>query len=362
MTARKSCPGDPFWEGEKGITMKTEYIQPKTRGSIRYIGRWGVTDQAAITTTPGAYFEVAFSGNSIVLHFETQWLLTPYPHLWISMDDGARVEVPVTRYIRLEAPSEGNHVVRIIYKSALESAPRWYRPLIGRIEFLGYTTETEGMLPENTRPRIEFVGDSITEGVLIDEGSVLESDVFARPYQDDVCATYAWLTAEALNLEPLFMGYGAVGVTKGGCGAVPRAAVAYPYCYDGVPVPYDEPEYILINHGANDRLKPEAEYTMYYMELLRVIAQKNSHAHLIVLSPFCGVFADALKRVVRDFSAVYDNPIDFINASGWIPAAPLHPARDGHKIIAERLTRELLALGIGQAPICAKGANYAQSV
>jgi putative glutamine amidotransferase len=35
-----------------------------------------------------------------------------------------------------------------------------------------------------------------------------------RPFHDDVTATYAYLAAEALGLEPYIMGYGAVGVTR----------------------------------------------------------------------------------------------------------------------------------------------------
>lgn len=47
---------------------------------------------------------------------------------------------------------------------------------------------------------IEFVGDSITEGVLIDaECTIFTNDQLNRPFEDDVTATYAWLTAEALG-------------------------------------------------------------------------------------------------------------------------------------------------------------------
>ena len=75
--------------------------------------------------------------------------------------------------------------------------------------------ENPAELPADERKTIEFVGDSITEGVLIDvdfydkdSDFISSQDQNNRCYQDDVCATYAWQTAEALNLRPIFMGYG----------------------------------------------------------------------------------------------------------------------------------------------------------
>jgi len=89
-----------------------------------------------------------------------------------------------------------------------------------------------------------FVGDSITEGVLIDESyRKTESDQLNRVYQGDVIATYTYLTAQNLNHEPIFMGYGAVGITHGDCGSVQKVADAYPYCYCGAPIAHDSADY-----------------------------------------------------------------------------------------------------------------------
>lgn len=72
---------------------------------------------------------------------------------------------------------EGPHTVRVIYKGAVEQQARWRAPLVGRIAFLGLEARREAVLEKDTRPVIEFVGDSITEGVLIDDG--------CRPYPDN---------------------------------------------------------------------------------------------------------------------------------------------------------------------------------
>ena len=45
--------------------------------ATRFVGRWVVNENAAKTTAPGAYFDLAFSGQELIMHFETKWLLPP---------------------------------------------------------------------------------------------------------------------------------------------------------------------------------------------------------------------------------------------------------------------------------------------
>lgn len=93
------------------------------------------------------------------------------------------------------------------------------------------------------------------------------------------------------------MGYGAVGITKSGCGSVPRAEEAYPYCFADMPMTYpNPPAYILINHGANDRGASAEEYITGYRRLLDLIRRTHPQAKLIALSAFCGAFAKELGR------------------------------------------------------------------
>lgn len=312
--------------------------------AARYVGRWIVSADGAKTTAPGAYFDLAFCGQELILHFETKWLLSPVPHLWVSVDEGARVEVPIDRHLRVHANTPGNHVVRVIYKSANEMAHRWYEPFGGGVEFLGWDAHGAGVLPlRQPQKTIEFVGDSITEGILIDEALGDGVKWFGRPYQDDVTAAYAWLTAQELKLEPYIMGYGGVGVTKGGSGGVPRAQEAYPFCYDGRPVQYGSADYVLINHGANDRFSPEDAFCEGYRELLDVVIRRNPHSRIIVLAPFCGAHEDALEALVKEYQ---NRDIAFIRTTNWISREPLHPDRAGHKEISRRLAEELRKLGI----------------
>ena len=315
--------------------------------ATRFVGRWVVDTNAAKTTAPGAYFDLAFSGQELIMHFETKWLLSPFPHLWIQVDNGARVEVPLDKHLRVWAKDSGNHIVRVIFKGANEMAHRWHQPFGGGVEFLGYDAEAPGILPERRdRKTIEFVGDSITEGILIDESLGDGIKWFGRPYQDDVTAAYAWLTAEALDLEPYLMGYGGVGVTKGGSGSVPCAQEAYPYCFAGAPVPYGHPDYILINHGANDRFSTTESYCDGYLKLLDVITDTHPDSKIIVLAPFCGAHEDALEMLVSNYNARKKTDITFIRTTNWIPKEPLHPDRKGHREVSRRLVSALQHLGL----------------
>lgn len=322
--------------------------------SVRLTGRWSRLErdgsdphvftqpsaQFTTATAAGSYFELAFTGSMALLEFDLGYLGQPFPHLWISLDGGARIEAPVDRYLRVVAPEGGNHVVKVIYKGGMEMLPRWYQPLMGAISFRGYKADGAGVLPPDNRKIVEFVGDSITEGVLTDadydEVLTYSNDQFNRPYEDDNCATYAALTAEMLNLRPIFQAYGAVGVTRSGCGSVPRAGLIYPYVFDGVPCTGEIPDVVVINHGANDRNNSAEEYIRRYEELIGLICQRAPEALIVCLGAFCGAFDAELRAFTEAYNQSHDRPIHFVSTLGWVPLEPLHPLRDGHRIIAER--------------------------
>ncbi len=312
--------------------------------NIRYTGRWGkqvlkVDPSKMITTATGSKITFAFTGRLATLHFDMLFNQQPYGHLWIQVDGGCRVETPLDWYLRVQAQGDGPHTVEVIYKSGVEMHHRWHHPLVGRVAFLGVEAEGLAPLPPLNKKTIEFVGDSITEGILIDADCKKYSfNQNNCPNQNDVCATYAYLTAEALNLEPLFMGYGAVGVTKSGQGGVPKAADAYPYCFEGMPVPYASPDYVLINHGANDGAATAEVYVAEYKKLLELIHKMHPKTQMVVLSAFVGRYPQELDKMVAEFNAQYGTSVLFIDTTGWLPKEPLHPPRDGHQTVAKNLT------------------------
>lgn len=314
--------------------------------SIRLVGRWFRIGEKAVSTAPGSHFYVAFSGRELVLHFLTTWMTNPHPHLWINLDDGANFEVPVDDHLRIQANHPGNHVAHVVFKSAVEMAHRWHQPLDGRVEFLGYDGAAPGFLPAFQKKTIEFVGDSITEGVLVDDPTGGGIEWLKRPYQDNATATYAWLTAESLHMEPVIMGYGSVGVTQEGSGCVPKAQDAYPFCFHNAPISYRNPDYIVINHGTNDRGKKQEQFCSGYQKLIEVVADHNPDSRIILLPPFCGAWHDEIENLASEFAHKSGRTIDFISTAGWLTSERIHPDRSGHIHIAKKLTEELKKLGI----------------
>lgn len=311
--------------------------------SIRIIGRWDRRNpDRVVTTNPGGIIEISYYGEMITLCFDVVGNEYPRPHLWIQVDNGVRTESALEPYLHIQSPGGDArcHYLRVIFKSAVEEQNRWFQPLAGKLSFLGAILERPGSLPDRRRKVIEFVGDSITEGVLIDIDCGEDCQA-TRTYQDDVCATYAWLTAEQLGLEPRFMGFGGVGVTKGGMGGVPKASLAYPFVYDNCPLDEPEPDFILINHGANDRYDSAWNYMREYYKLLKIIRKINPHSQIICAGMYYGLYLDDLRELIGEFNREYHGRVVYIDTKAWIPPDPLHPLREGHRRIAERLVQQL---------------------
>ena len=312
--------------------------------SIRYIGRWICGEYAAVTTSPGASLEIAFQGDYCELLFDVKLNAEPFPHIYIQLDDGAKIETRIDHYIRVDGIDDGNHVLRVIFKSAVEDQQRWYEPLVGKLAFMGAEASGEGALPEDKKGIIEFIGDSITEGIWVDEYKMpygARSNHRNMVFENDSTATYAYLTAEALGMKPWIMGYGSVGITKAGGGGVPKASEAYPYCYYQNPVTPVDAEVIVINHGANDYLVSAEEYTKGYEMFLDMVRVIHPSAIIVALSAFCGCYSAELGKMVEEYNQNRSDNIRYIDTSGWIPNVPLHPTREGHKIVAQKLVKIL---------------------
>ena len=305
---------------------------------IRYTGRWNVGETAATSTANGNYFEFMYSGECAVIGFDISYTRTPFPHVYISVDGGANIEVSLDRFVRISA-DEGIYRVCVIMKSSVESQHRWYAPVEAKVSLLEIEAEDFLDLPSDERPTIEFIGDSITEGILIDVGYSNYGDRYDVIYWDDATAGYAWRTAKALNFRPIIMGYGCLGITKGGKGGVPPVAEAYPYYSAGYPMPSQHADYIVINHGTNDRGADKELLQEKYFEFLCVVRERNPRAKIISLTPFSGCLTEEIKEAVEKYNKQREDNVFYIDTTGWIEPEPLHPSRSGHKKVSENLSQ-----------------------
>lgn len=318
--------------------------------AVRYTGRWVKREDAAITTAPGAYFEVAFCGTWCDLRFDMSLYSEPFPHLYIQVDGGAKIDARIAHFMRIETPDEGNHVVTVYFKNTMEALQRWYEPLIARVAFTGAEADGEGVLPPDNRKIIQFLGDSITEGTWVDEpriayGAKDKNDDCMNyrnmEYENDSTGTYAYLTAKALNMRPYIMGYGCLGLVHPANGGVPVAKEAYPCYFNGYPIEHDVPDVIVINYGANDASAPVEEYIKAYSEFLPLVREINPTAKIVVLSAFRGVHPKEVGEMVEKYNSEHNDDVLFIDSAGWVPKEPVHPLREGHRVISEHLSKIL---------------------
>ena len=311
-------------------------IKPNDK-KIKYTGRWNVKENIAESTANGNYFDFSFKGDTAVIAFDTTRFDDPIPHIYISVDDGAKIASPVDKYVRISCDS-GSHTVRVIMKSSMEAQQRWYHPLESRCSLLGIDADEFLEMPEDNRKKIEFIGDSITEGIAIDdnpdsyyanEGSII--------YSGDSTAGYAWLTAEKLNLRPYIMCYGGLSITRFGNGNVPNVRNSYPFYSDGCPMESINADYIVINHGTNDRKADKEVFKREYFEFLRTVRDRNKNSKIISVTPFPGCLAKEIEESVTKYNKEFNDDVFYINSAGWVTPEPLHPTREGHKIISEKL-------------------------
>lgn len=320
---------------------------------ICYTGRWHISASEAVSTANGSYAEFSFSGECAVLEFGIDHCTIPFPRIYLSVDNGANIEVPLDKFIRISAEStnplsddKASHTVRLILKGSVELQNRWLTPLEAAVSLRSIEADDFLPLSDDCRKTIEFLGDSITEGISIDVENRFVHYGGSRDmvFWDDATAGYAWQTAKLLNMRPLLMGYGCLGTTQGGAGNLPDAVEAYPYSSDGCPIDPANADYIVINHGTNDRRASREAFFRQYRRLLDVVRERNPHSKIIALTPFCGAWADEIRDIVETLNRETGDDVYYINTTGWIPPEPLHPTRDGHKTVARKLAELLKPL------------------
>lgn len=307
--------------------------------AIRITGRFYKENNAISTTACGSQIEAAIKGDWAILYFDMTGLTLSLPQIYIQIDDGEMVGSSVGSRIYLRMNEDKEHIIKIIFKGACEKQNRWYAPVQAKISFEGIEAYEAGILPADERKSIIFIGDSITEGILIHpEQTPYKENFMDRVYQDDVTRTYAWIVSKHFNLRPTFCAYGAVGMTKSGSGEVPKFNESYPWCVEGKEyIDAYEPDYIMINHGCNDRGAEAETYIEEYEKALDMLIKRYPNTKIIMLSAFVGAHADELKALNKRYNEENGTNIAFIDSRGWVPEKPTHPLVEGHKTIARRL-------------------------
>lgn len=297
-------------------------------------GQWGHQPGVAITVNSGSRISFSYVGERVRVLFDTDGL-TVAPHLWITIDDRKpELHIAGATAIDLETPN-GRHHVEVVVKDVNEHVNRWRQPFECAVVFAGLVLDAKARLEPSSRPsgpRLEFYGDSITQGVL----ALSDHPESAGA---DGTVSYAYLTARAFDATSWQIGFGSQGIKRPGNGRVPAGIDSFGWNFAGSPAERVEPpDVVVINLGVNDPTLDAAEYVDY----LRRVRLAYPPATIVSLTPFSGRHAETIQAAVRSFD---DRRLICIDSSGWITEDDctdlVHPTVAGHAKIANHLIAAL---------------------
>ncbi|GAA3151809.1 lysophospholipase L1-like esterase [Kribbella aluminosa] len=293
-------------------------------------GQWGHQPGVAITVNSGSRLSFSYAGERVQLLFDTDGL-TVAPHLWITVDDTEPslylVDEPV---IELVAP-DGRHQVSVVVKDVNEHANRWNPPFGCAVVFAGLVLDARTVLRLSGRPggpRMEFYGDSITQGV---------RSLSEHPESEgaDGTTSFAYLTARAFGATAYQVGFGSQGISKPGNGEVPSGVDSFGWNFAGSRAERVEPsDVVVINLGVNDPTLEVEEYAEY----VRRVRAAYSATTIVSLTPFSGKHAETIQAAVKTLD---DPNLVCVDSTGWITeddcTDQVHPTVAGHTKIADHL-------------------------
>ena len=335
------------------ILQVTEAPIPAIRADDRrfqYWGRWDLREagtSGAITVNTGSTLLLQFEGNNLTLHFATSQYSQQFPTLWLQIDAGEWKVITPAEDLPLAKTSlsQGSHKAKLVVKGFREWENRWDKPLEGAILFRGATPVAGGQLlapPERPLKLIEYLGDSITEGVLVHKpGPEEKGKREGWPRFSDGRQTWAYQSALLVGAEPRTVGFGRLGLTVNANGGVPPAIQSFPFIYEGVPIDsLPQPDVVVINMGSNDRNRASSElFAALYKSYVETIRKKYPTAIILCLRPFVGAHAAAIEETVRRLA---DPRIRYVDTTGWIEPGKhttdqVHPNLEGNRIAAEKM-------------------------
>jgi lysophospholipase L1-like esterase len=218
---------------------------------------------------------------------------------------------------------------------------RWTPPLTAALWFDGFDVEGGALVPtaRPNRLKIEFIGDSITEGVrVIRDGT--------DPQHTNGHLAYPCLASLELGAEWRQVGFGHQGVLQAGHGNVPKAADSFNWVYATVPREAAwVADMVVLNQGTNDRDASPAVFSPEFARYLGIIRAGYPNAQILVLRPFGGYREVEVKAETQVKIAAGDARMFYVDTTGWLTAADytegLHPNIIGHQKATTQLVAEL---------------------
>ncbi len=317
-----------------------------------FCGRWDLrTTNRAITVNSGSYVQARFTGGSLAASFDVSVNQPPMPTIAWRIDNGQWREAEVASTVNLaHGLAKGPHTVMLMARGIDEHQNRWTRPLVASITFTGFTLPKDGRLekalPQWKKPalKMEFLGDSITEGVLVQEGraGVIAGMPKTWPWLTDARMSYAGQTAMMLGAAWRQVGFGATGLVRIGSGGAPGALTTFNLFHADCPRDAWQPDVVIVNQGTNEMPMKADEYQPLYVKYLEMIRAGYPKAKIVALRPFCGAQETSIKAAVGIRNAAGDAKVYYIDTTGWYDG-PIHPNAAASTELAKKLVDALKA-------------------
>ena len=317
-----------------------------------YIGHWDKShlSEQAVTVNSGARILCSFSGHTVRGMFGIKGITAP-AEVYVSIDGTLplfyRADTDIVNFTPV--PLKGTrHNLEIDVKDVDERVNRWNPPLESALVFQGLVVDRKAQTLPSPSPgtiRMEFYGDSITQGVRV-------LSMALGPEGSDGTKDYAFLTARAFGAVHNQIGFGRQGVIREGNGNVPPAAGSFGWNFRDSPADRSfVPDVVVVNQGTNDASYPAEQFEPAYRAYIEEIRKAYPGAAIFCLRTFGGFHEPDIKAAVE---SIHDPRIFYIDSTGWLDKEDytdtVHPNATGHVKAARKLVEAISGLS-GLKPV-----------
>ena len=320
-----------------------------TDPAISYVGGWGMVqngDQASmVTVNSSSQIYVSFTGQHIAGLFGLD-KIDCLEQIVVRVDNGQwrlfTVDKPQIEFFPAGL-NKGSHRLEVVVKALDSKAGRWLMPLRSAVKFRGFELDSGAQAEREASsqglPRLEFLGDSITQG-----DGIMGTNA-ASVMNGDALASYAWLAGEALGTTHFQIAFPGQGVLTSDSREVPPAIYSFGWNFAGSAVDYSGgPDFLVINLGAYDGGISSSEFIQSYVDLLHEVREHCPRTTVFAVGPFDGDHqrANDVASAVKMFS---DPEVHYMDSAGWLAQSDftdrLHLNVIGSKRAAAHLQAQL---------------------
>jgi lysophospholipase L1-like esterase len=319
---------------------------------FNYVGRINFRDKTKPRFwSPGVYVQARFTGRSLAIDLNDEVLYGKnHNYIEIAIDNRTPLRLQTTgktNHIRVanHLPA-GIHTVTICKNTETN---------IGYLEFVGITCQK--LLPwvENTKHKIEFIGNSITCGASSDQSAVPCGKGVWQD-QHNAYMAYGPRAARMLNAQWHLSAYSGIGLIHSCCGI----KFAMPEIYNRVNLLQDSlkwdfntytPDVVTICLGQNDGIQDSTTFCKAYADFITTLRKHYPNADIVMLTSPMG--EDKLNAILKYYITGVEN---YLRANGdkkvshyffkgrYVSGCDSHPSLQEHKLIADELSGYLKKL------------------